>query len=46
MTPLVAHKVADILADAGLPSGLFQIIHGTHKIGWQFANIQALGKFL
>ena len=33
MTPLVAHKVADILADAGLPSGLFQIIHGTHEIG-------------
>ena len=29
MTPLVAHKVADILADAGLPSGLFHF-HGNH----------------
>lgn len=33
MTPLVAHKVADILSEAGLPKGLFQIIHGTHEIG-------------
>ena len=33
MTPLVAHKVADILSEAGLPDGLFQIIHGTHEIG-------------
>jgi betaine-aldehyde dehydrogenase len=33
MTPLVAHKVADILSEAGLPDGLFQIIHGTQEIG-------------
>jgi acyl-CoA reductase-like NAD-dependent aldehyde dehydrogenase len=33
MTPLVAHKVADILSEAGLPDSLFQIIHGTHEIG-------------
>jgi hypothetical protein len=33
MTPLVAHKVADILSEAGLPDGLFQIVHGTHEIG-------------
>ena len=47
MTPLVAHKVADILADAGLPPGLFQIIHGTHEIGQgDFVNIQALKRFL
>jgi len=32
-TPLVAHRVGELLAAAGLPAGLFQIIHGDHKIG-------------
>ena len=32
-TPLVAHKVGELLAAAGLPDGLFQIIHGDHIIG-------------
>lgn len=33
MTPLVGHLVADILHEAGLPDGLFQIIHGDYTIG-------------
>lgn len=32
-TPLVAHRVAELLHQAGLPDGLFQIIHGRHEIG-------------
>jgi len=33
LTPLTAHLVAEILADAGLPEGLFQILHGDYQIG-------------
>jgi betaine-aldehyde dehydrogenase len=33
MTPLTAHMVADLLHQAGLPDGLFQIVHGDHRIG-------------
>ena len=32
-TPFVAHKVAELLQAAGLPDGLFQIIHGDRDIG-------------
>ena len=32
-TPFVAHKVAELLQAAGLPDGLFQIIHGDCDIG-------------
>ena len=33
LTPLTAHLVAEILADAGLPEGLFQILHGDYQLG-------------
>ena len=33
MTPLTSHLVADILQEAGLPDGLFQILHGDYRIG-------------
>ena len=33
LTPLTAHLVAEILADAGLPDGLFQILHGDYQMG-------------
>lgn len=33
MTPLTSHLVADILTEAGLPDGLFQIVHGDYRIG-------------
>ena len=33
LTPLTAHLVAKILADAGLPEGLFQILHGDYQMG-------------
>jgi betaine-aldehyde dehydrogenase len=33
LTPLTAHMVADLLAEAGLPDGLFQILHGDYRIG-------------
>ena len=32
-TPFVAYKVAELLQAAGLPDGLFQIIHGDRDIG-------------
>ena len=35
-TPFVAHKVAELLQAAGLPDGLFQIIHGDRNIGAAF----------
>ena len=33
LTPLTAHLVAEILADAGVPEGLFQILHGDYQMG-------------
>ena len=33
LTPLTAHLVAEILADAGLPEGLFQILHSDYQMG-------------
>jgi len=33
MTPLSAHMVAELLQEAGLPDGLFQIVHGDHTVG-------------
>ena len=33
LTPLTAHLVAEILANAGLPDGLFQILHGDYQMG-------------
>ncbi len=33
LTPLTAHLVAETLADAGLPEGLFQILHGDYQMG-------------
>lgn len=33
MTPLVGHRIAELLAEAGLPDGLFQIIHGDYQVG-------------
>ena len=33
MTPLVGHLIADLLREAGLPDGLFQILHGDYRIG-------------
>ncbi len=32
-TPLTANALADIFHDAGLPEGLFQVVHGDHEIG-------------
>ena len=33
MTPLVGHLIADLLREAGLPDGLFQILHGDYRVG-------------
>jgi len=32
-TPLTANALAEIFQQAGLPDGLFQVIHGDHEIG-------------
>ena len=33
LTPLTAHRVAELLSEAGLPDGLFQIVHGDQRVG-------------
>ena len=32
-TPLVANRIAEIMYECGLPTGLMQVIHGDHEIG-------------
>jgi len=32
-TPLTANALAELFAQAGLPDGLFQVLHGDHEIG-------------
>lgn len=32
-TPLIANHIAHLMKEAGLPDGLFQVIHGDHEIG-------------
>lgn len=31
-TPLLANRLAELLADAGLPAGVFNIVHGAHDV--------------
>lgn len=31
-TPLLANKLAELLSDAGLPKGVFNIVHGAHDV--------------
>ena len=33
MTPLSGNRIAELFAEAGLPTGLFQVIHGDYHIG-------------
>ena len=33
MTPLSQNRIAKLFAEAGLPTGLFQVIHGDYHIG-------------
>ncbi len=33
MTPLTANRIAELYAEAGLPDGLFQVLHGDYQIG-------------
>ena len=44
LTPLVNHKIADILKEAGVPDGLFQIIHGDYNIGRSICAHEGIGK--
>ena len=44
MTPLVAHKVANILTEARLPDGLLQVIRGTHEIGRAICEHPSIAK--
>ena len=44
LTPLTAHAIADILREAGLPEGLFQIVHGDHRIGRAICGHQGIAK--
>jgi betaine-aldehyde dehydrogenase len=33
LTPLTAVKLAEIYAEAGVPDGLFNVVHGDHRVG-------------
>ena len=44
MTPLTSHMVAVTLKEAGLPDGLFQILHGDYKIGRAICEHSGIAK--
>ena len=33
MTPYTANAIAEIVTEAGLPAGLFQVVHGDFSVG-------------
>ena len=43
-TPLTANALADLFQQAGLPDGLFQVIHGDHEIGQAICAHQDIAK--
>lgn len=43
-TPLTANALAKIFKDAGLPDGLFQVIHGDHHIGQAICSHKDIAK--
>ena len=43
-TPLTANMLADIFEQAGLPTGLFQVLHGDHHIGQAICQHQDIAK--
>ncbi len=40
MTPLTANRIAELYAEAGLPDGLFQVLHGDYQIGVRSVSIR------
>ncbi len=43
-TPLTANALADLFQQAGLPDGLFQVIHGDHVIGRAICEHKGIAK--
>lgn len=43
-TPLTANMLADIFTEAGLPAGLFSVIHGDHEIGQAICKHSGIAK--
>lgn len=43
-TPLTANALAELFQQAGLPDGLFQVIHGDHEIGQAICAHQDIAK--
>ena len=43
-TPLTANALAEIFQNAGLPDGLFQVIHGDHDIGQAICAHKGIAK--
>ena len=43
-TPLTANMLADIFTEAGLPAGLFSVLHGDHQIGQAICKHPGIAK--
>src|SRR5699024_6658401 len=41
-TPLLANRLAELLQDAGLPNGVFNIVHGAHAVVNRLLDHQAI----
>ena len=44
LTPMSAVKIAEVLDDAGLPPGLFNVVHGDHSTGTLLTTHKAVRK--
>lgn len=44
MTPLTGNRIAELFAEAGLPDGLFQVIHGDYTIGRAICSHPGIAK--
>ncbi len=44
LTPLTASKLAEIYSEAGVPAGLFNVVHGDHRVGQLLSEHPGIAK--